>query len=186
MSMENPKQPKQHPLVEAEKEIKEIEKRRAQYEKGASDIAENQNSFLENIIGRGIDKDDIMNVDALFENKLRDIQSERAELVAKSDLSIETIGRNDDDPGSPILEVLKGTINGKTVEIEFVSDEKGTYVPLEAKTLLDGRELNISDASKIVRKYIDVAFSRTKDIERLKEEKGGVPRADRKDIEGII
>ena len=161
MSQEQPK----HPLVEAEKQIREIEEKRRTYEENVSDVVNDNTSLLEKITGTGITKMDVMHTDAEDENFHRRLDKDYPpEHSVNSEERIEERKMREDanvimqekEGFATIFKTLNGDISGKDIEItQKISrnkdDTKWDYEIVSSATspFFDGKRLDVADAEKI-------------------------------------
>ena len=141
-----------------------------EYEKGAAKEASKRNTGVENLFGKGIDKEDVMRVDANIENEARDEIGKwkgshmekhaigRAERIANSDLVFRVFG--------PGVAGFVGTINGHKVEIRTpIGRDLGSF-----SGSIDGIELSREEAKKIGDDYYEIAKERSYEIDEKKKE----------------
>lgn len=138
--------------VNSSSKQKEVQKMRDAYEKQAEEDAKKQNTFVERLMGKGIDKKDVIRADAILEDEQRERAAEADEgyedcLFGKewririleglqnSALTVKTISKRDmsdetvykpryGGPAIILIHDLQGIIDGKKISIKFKEGQR--------------------------------------------------------------
>lgn len=156
------------------------------YEKSAEKQASKAKTFIEKITGKGIDKEDIIKIDAGMERDAREgkfndtnyhmqkwrpledynlTQEENIKRIANSNVVLEDLGETNGDYPT----ILKGKINGYDVNIKL-KNRVEVYSRRNFEGTMDNKELSEEEAKEIFDMYSPVAEEREKRIGDLKEE----------------
>lgn len=157
-------------------EQQNLEHQRGQYEKQAEKDAKKANTFLENIKGTGLNKEDIIYMDAESENNLREnlltaeSKSMRKEYLADELPKVQESALTKKEK-TPLFVIhthitndkIEGLVGGKELILKY--DKDGVY-----SGSFDGQRLSPSFAEEIYKKYDNVAGDRTEMISDLKKD----------------
>ena len=160
-----------------------IQGQRDAYEKQAAKDARKQNTIIENLTGKGIDKEDVIRLDAQTEDEYRDkaiADSFYKELLDQHQKSTLTFDEKtqywyDGSNHYKTTFVMEGLIAGKKVKIKGVTDDETTMnlsVDEGIKKIsgtIDGKSISELFAKKILLKYQSVSELRKHDIEKIHE-----------------
>jgi len=184
----------EQPIQHTPEEVIEIEKQRVAYDKEAGNAARKQNSFSENLNGKGMTKEDVVRYDARLENKIFDwapdsprarAYPELLDTVQKSSLTISSkeikeslwahvlSGSLDRDLGDE--DDMEGLIGGREVKIrsKYNKDYKPGEDSYDIKYIwsgeIDGETISADFAEKLFNKYQHAAQVRTRQLSEAAE-----------------
>lgn len=160
------------------------------YEKNASKLAQSYNTFVENLLGKGlISKEDVIQIDAEMENELRDQMSEEEfKSFSESDLALsekkevnhdshkkERINIGPKDYEVKTSSLLSGKLNDQDVEMQR---EKFEYTPkfgikdqYKFSGSMDGEKLSPEESKRLFSKYYKFQKDRLNKLENLLKER---------------
>lgn len=158
-------------------EQKEASNQRKEYDKFAGKRAWRANTLKENLIGgvSEIDKKDVIENDAYFENEVRNlmklgkISEKEFEQLVNNSLTYKYYENPMKGIKYKVVQTIEGEINGQLVKLEYTDQDKDPYH--EYVGTINNKPLTDSDAHNLFDRCAKIISKRDRGIEEIKEDR---------------